>query len=150
MTTSSQDLSNLCSKLHIHLNGIYCKDQLRGKSFNDGGYILNLDNSTNKGTHWTACWVENNQCVYFDAFGIIYCDELLNWSKDKVIYYNCKQIQHITDLHCGYFCVLFLYFFQYQQQSNKMELFNNLFSSNTKANLKLLRKYFKQLIKINI
>ena len=146
MASSDIDLIELSKMLKIKLNGIYCKDELHTLTYKNGGYILNLDNSDGIGTHWTAFYIDFYQCYYFDSFGIVFPEELINWSKDKIIYYNVNHIQDINDNHCGYYCILFLYYFQHNKTYNRMETFVNLFTANPKKNVMILKKYLKQIL----
>ena len=34
------------------------------------GYIINLDEYSDIGTHWVALHVNNNDVTYFDSFGV--------------------------------------------------------------------------------
>ena len=47
------DLEKIASNYQIELK-IFMKDQLDKLPINDGNYIINLDDSKNQGTHWTA------------------------------------------------------------------------------------------------
>ena len=35
-----------------------------------GGYVINLDEYSDIGTHWVALYVHNNNVTYFDSFGV--------------------------------------------------------------------------------
>ena len=50
-------------------NGVYSRDNLSDK-IKDGGYVINLDEYSDIGTHWIALYVNNNSATYFDSFGI--------------------------------------------------------------------------------
>ena len=50
-------------------NGVYSRDNLSDK-IKDGGYVINLDEYSDIGTHWIALYVNNNSVTYFDSFGI--------------------------------------------------------------------------------
>ena len=39
---------------------------------NDGEYVINLDDKKGKGTHWFSLFIDKNEIVYFDSFGIEY------------------------------------------------------------------------------
>ena len=38
--------------------------------YQEGAYVINLDEYENIGTHWIALFVKPNYGVYFDSFGI--------------------------------------------------------------------------------
>ena len=118
-------------------NGCYCKDQL--PPLKKGWYIINLENHTGEGSHWTAMHYQPN--IYFDSFGCFPPDDL----EDKLEPYirNKKQIQHIDATSCGYYateCV------KCCDDANPTKQFNNfcdLFSQNSLLNEPILAKLIK-------
>ena len=50
-------------------NGVYFRDSLPYK-IKDGAYIINLDEYSDIGTHWVALYVNSNDVIYFDSFGV--------------------------------------------------------------------------------
>ena len=50
-------------------NGAYSKNNLP-KIIKNGGYVINLDEYEDIGTHWIALYVKNNEVIYFDSFGV--------------------------------------------------------------------------------
>ena len=50
-------------------NGVYSRDNLP-KTIKNGGYVINLDEYADVGTHWIALCVKNNEITYFDSFGV--------------------------------------------------------------------------------
>ncbi len=46
------------------------KDQLPNKIRKNESMIINLDNSTGRGTHWVCFSKKDNVINYFDSFGI--------------------------------------------------------------------------------
>ena len=51
-------------------NGVYSRDNL--PKIKDGAYVINLDEYSDIGTHWTALYTLNNDVTYFDSFEIEY------------------------------------------------------------------------------
>ena len=49
-------------------NGVYSRDNL--PRIRDGSYMINLDEYSDIGTHWIAMYVQNNDVIYFDSFGV--------------------------------------------------------------------------------
>ena len=49
-------------------NGVYSRDNL--PRIKDGAYVINLDESSDVGTHWIALFMLNNDVTYFDIFGV--------------------------------------------------------------------------------
>ena len=49
-------------------NGVYSRNNL--SKIKDGEYIRSLDEYVSKGTHWITLYVNNNNVIYFDSFGV--------------------------------------------------------------------------------
>ena len=47
-------------------NGAYSRDNF--KKIKYGTYVINLDESSDIGTHWVAMYVQKNDVTYFDSF----------------------------------------------------------------------------------
>ena len=59
-------------------NGVYSRDNL--PKIKDGAYVINLDEYSDIGTHWVALYVQNNDVIYFDSFGVEHL-LILFWQK---------------------------------------------------------------------
>jgi len=149
---SNFDIMDICKSLNIRLNKCGYKSDLFGSCLN-GGYIINLDKAGGQGTHWVALFVDGDNCCYYDSFGMIYPNEIKGFCKNKFLIYNENDNQYITDEHCGWFSIAFLYFMQNNKNKNisdKLDEFDALFSStNPKLNLTKLQGYFKTIYKPN-
>ena len=49
-------------------NVVYSRSNL--SKIKDGVYVINLDEFKSIGTHWIALYVNANNIVYFDSFGV--------------------------------------------------------------------------------
>ena len=49
-------------------NGVYSRDNLQKRK--GGANILNLDEYSDIETHWVALYVQNNDVIYFNSFGV--------------------------------------------------------------------------------
>ena len=49
---------------------VYSRDNL--PKIKDGAYVINVDEYSDIGTHWVALYVQNNNVIYFDFFGVEY------------------------------------------------------------------------------
>ena len=49
-------------------NGVYSRNSLL--KIKDGAYGIHLDEYESIGTHWIALYVNANNIVYFDSFGV--------------------------------------------------------------------------------
>ena len=105
-------LTNFEIQKHCHnqsrFNGVYSRDNLL--RIKDGAYVINLDESSDVGTHWIALFMLNNDVTYFDIFGV---EHILKYIKaflgTKNIKSNIFRIQ-AYDSMCGYFCIGFIDF----------------------------------------
>ena len=53
--------------------GVYSRDNLpkcTSAEIKDGAYLINLDEYSDIGTHWVALFIQNNDVIYFDSFGV--------------------------------------------------------------------------------
>ena len=49
-------------------NGFYSRNSL--PKIKDRTYVINLDEFKSIGTHWIALYVNSNDVIYFDSFGV--------------------------------------------------------------------------------
>ena len=54
-------------------NGVYSRNNL--PKIKDGPYVINLDEYESIRTHWIALYVNGNNIIYFDSFGIEHIPE---------------------------------------------------------------------------
>lgn len=95
--------------------------------------IVNTDISRATGEHWLGLVLEEEECLYFDSFGLPIVDETLlkylNPFYDKVTYSDVC-IQHVTSNKCGKFCILFV------KNVNSKSSYENFLSEFNHYNLK--------------
>lgn len=105
MTTNIQ-LIEAAKRLNLKdFKGVFMRDELKSMKPNrfECG-IVNLDSSSNEGTHW-VCWFKNkNNKIYFDSFGIQPPLEIVEYLKSPILY-NTYQIQQFNDSNCGEWCL---------------------------------------------
>jgi len=143
-TLTNFDLIDLAKKMNIKLDGVLSKDEIT-KSMKGQFFIINLDDSyePTNGTHWTALIHLHNEWVYFDSFGCVGPNIIEKLSKNYL--YTKDQVQDIEATSCGWWCLYFLYYFQYNFQStnlNTYKQFMAMFSCNTVKNEKILLNLF--------
>ena len=94
-------------------NGVYSRNNLP-KIIKNGGYIINLDEYEDIGTHWIALYVKNNEVIYFDSFGVEHIPQEIpiesNLPGNKDIKTNIFRIQAYNSIMCGNFCIGFIDF----------------------------------------
>ena len=84
---SNIDINKYAKKLGLrNFRGCYMRDELNNlKSDTIESGILNLNLSTESGSHWT-CWYRNhNKKYYFDSFGLSPPNELVDPSGSKTL-----------------------------------------------------------------
>jgi hypothetical protein len=120
---------------------------------------VNLADSENSGTHWTALFIKNNIAVYFDSYGLAPPKDIKQFCKSKKLIYNTDTIQSFESTACGYYCILFLYhlnnlnkkYITARQFGYALNKFNSKFNlNNTDENDEILRIQLKNIIKFNI
>ena len=52
----------------LKFNGVYSRNNLL--RIKDGAHVINLDEYKSIGTHWIALYVNGNNAIYFDNFGV--------------------------------------------------------------------------------
>ena len=92
-----------------YFRGIYSRDGLPKIIKKECG-IINLDNMSGPGTHWVAYRNINNIVEYFDPFGLLMPNEVLDYfhTSGKPIVYSMDEIQNRDSVLCGYWCLYYL------------------------------------------
>ena len=90
-------------------NGVYSKNNL--PKIKKGAYVINLDEYKSVGTHWIALYVNANNVVYFDSFGVEHIPkEIRKFIGKKNVKTNIYRIQAYASMMCGYFYIGFIDF----------------------------------------
>ena len=89
--------------------GAITKDKVPKTIASGKFYIVNLDNSTGPGTHWTLLFnCKPNECIYFDSYGMpppeSVVTAMLNTRK-KTQTYNNVDLQELGTQTCGWWCI---------------------------------------------
>ena len=85
-------------------NGVFSRENL--PKIKDGVYVINLEDTQSKETHWVSLFIDKSIAAYFDSFGIEYIpQEVLDKSKDKSITHNICRIQSDDSIMCGFNCI---------------------------------------------
>ena len=119
-------------------NGVYSRDNLP-KTIKKSAYVINLDEYTDKGTHWIALYVQStsvydtyvktNEVIYFDSFGVERIPkEIKKFIGNKDIKASIFRLQAYDSIMCGYFCIEFI---NYMFDGKSLIDFTSLFSQHT-------------------
>ena len=78
------------------INSVYSRNNW--PNTNDGTYVINLDKFKSIGTHWIALYMNGNNILYFDSFGVKHIPkEIKKIIGDKNVIRNifieCKHIR---------------------------------------------------------
>ena len=121
--------------------GVFPRDKLP-PSLLPGGYIVNTDNSDQRGQHWIALWrSENGHIEFMDPLG--QKPEYYGWKFTVPVQWNQRQIQSDDSIACGAFCLYYLY---YRSRLVPMSTVLHVFSHNTALNDDIVNKFIKMLM----
>ena len=116
---------------------VYSRDNL--PKIKDRRYIINLDEYPDIGTHWIDFYVQNNDVIYFNWFGVKHIPkEIRTFIGNKNIKTNIFRIQAYDSIMCGYFCIGFIGFMLARKTLSE---FTNLFSPNSLKNDNMILNY---------
>ena len=109
------------------LNGVYSRDNL--PKIKDGGYVINLDEYTDIGTHRVALCVHNNDVTYCGSFVVEHIPKEIKAFTDRSlsIATNIFRTEAYDSIMCGYFCIGFIDFIV---TGKTVTEFTNIFSPN--------------------
>ena len=99
----------LCLRIPF-FRGVFMKDRMPRQMWTNETGIVNLDNTTGKGTHW-VCYKRLLETVYyFDSFGNLPPPKELQhyFRSAKRVMYNYNRWQNDNTLICGHLCLEFL------------------------------------------
>jgi hypothetical protein len=143
--------------LYSIFGGVYAKDQLNKiTKMKNKLFIINLDDSSNSGTHWCCFSTFDNNVCYYDSYGgppPIEVDNYIKQATNKNKYeVNKAQIQDLGSEYCGWFCCLFLWFIVNTEGTikNKIKHFNHMFNSyDLSDNKDKLLKYLSRVFNLS-
>ena len=117
MGLSNFDIIKLVQHLKIpHFRGVFMRDTLPDKPREKACGILNLNKSSEPGSHWVAFFKDGDKRIYFDSFRQVVPSELSKYlktstefSEDKpVIQRNTDIVQKENETICGHLCLYVL------------------------------------------
>ena len=85
------------------------RDELKRKKAScDACMVLNIDHSSNEGTHWTCLFIKNGVSFYFDSYGFEPTLDVKEYCKEPR-YFNSYQIQKVNQVICSHYFIYVLY-----------------------------------------
>ena len=120
-------------------NGAYSRNNL--PKIKDGACVINLDKFKSIETYWIALYVNGNNSIYYNSFGVEHIPKKRKrFIRNKNII-NIYRIQAFDSIICGSFCIRFIDFIL---KDKSLLDYTNLFCLNEyKKNDKILLKYFQ-------
>ncbi len=73
---SNFDIEDICGMIGVPLHGVYSKDELTDIEPLIGCYVVNLEDSTEGGSHWVAVVINESYVSYFDSFAVRPSDDV--------------------------------------------------------------------------
>ena len=74
-------------------NGVYSRNNL--PKIKDGAYVINIDEYESIGTHWITLYVNANNIVYFDSFGVEHIPkDIKKFIETKILYQVFIEYKH--------------------------------------------------------
>ena len=108
-----------------------------------GYYIVNLNNSTQSGSHWVVIHVKLTLIEYFDSFGLNAPMELVYLSDRMGLnyLYNSTQYQDLKSVLCGYWCLYFVN--ESRKGRSYYDILRPFSHTDTQFNERLIVEYFE-------
>ena len=138
----------------IKLKGVLMKNELDKLRIEEGIYIINLDDSQNVGSHWTALHINKNKAIYFDSFRCVPPQNVIDFVKQTNIKlgYNNFIIQDLEYEKCGFYCIAFLLFLNRSKNKDIYKATNDfikMFHNDTLENDEILKTYLVRNLNTN-
>lgn len=128
--------------------GVFSRTRIPLSNSIPAGYIVNLDDFSEPGSHWIGIYITDKYYNVFDSYGRnlnndSYISSFLRSYANKREYtYSPFVLQQNTTSTCGLFCILFILIMSRGYTLNE---FINIFNlDNQKCNDEAIVKYFSE------
>ena len=89
-----------------NFNGVYSRNNLA--NIKDRTFVINLDEFKSMRAHWIALYMNGNNIIYFDSFGVEHIPkEIKEFIRNKNIITNIYSLQACDSIMCEHFCIRF-------------------------------------------
>lgn len=137
MALSNIEIEEFLKQKSDNFKGVYSADNIpqhisKNKYFS---IVCNLSNSDEIGSHFITIIGLPLYTIYIDTFGIpCFKSTIYEFLKatNRAIFHNIKRIQHSASQRCGYYCILFVLFYENKKKSNITLRFYNSSLKNDK------------------
>ena len=117
--------------------GVFPRDRIPKIVSYPSFIVINTDQSSGPGTHWVAMRFTENECEYFDSFGLPPLhSEMVSAAQKRKLIWNGRCLQHPSSRTCGEFCVSFV---KMRSRNVSFVKFVRIFNKDTKTNDKTVR-----------
>lgn len=112
-----------------------------------GGYVINLGDELNGGSHWVGLWYNNKNEYYFDSYGFVPPKKVVDEVQDY--YFNDTVIQDVLHGRCGLYVFMFLLNMTYGKGTSqqKYKKFLKNFSKVPSKNYDIIGNMYLDLFK---
>ena len=114
-------------------------------------FVVNLDKSTEPGSHFICMYITENIIEYYDSYGLApflpriekYIEKNINAGKH--FNYNKMSVQPLTSDYCGYYVMGYLLS---KDINCSLDDFNDIFSLKTLLNDKIIEEFITNVINV--
>jgi len=145
---SNHDLVEWCKYLRIPINDVLSRDQTVPLNHKQALFIYNLEPSYMSGSHWVTTYVRDKVVNYFDSFGMLPFQEMVDHPKklNLTLLHHNNQIQNLLTTICGYFCLSFLN--EMDKGKSYLDVLKVFDIHNTMKNERFIERHIKILCNI--
>ena len=146
--STNYELMDIAESYGVNGINIIMNDELQNYEYKTSYFILNLEDSTDIGSHWVSLIIEDGRALYCDSFGLVPSLEVENWiHKNTNLKYvwNNNIFQDIKSTYCGFFALSHIIYIQktnknlFEATNDFINLFNN---NNNELNDTILMELF--------
>ena len=104
-------IDHLMQQISLSFRGTFSLESIPTFEEETFSLIVNLSKVDEKRSHFIALFVLENKIWYFDSFGTLQINTIIEkYLKKyrKTILYTKTLIQHPLSSHCGFFCISFI------------------------------------------
>ena len=104
-------IDHLMKTISLSFRGTFSLDNIPTFEEETFSVIVNLSKVGERGSHFIALFILENKIWYFDSFGTLQINTIIEKYLKKYkkrILYTKTPIQHPISSHCGFFCISFI------------------------------------------
>lgn len=130
-----------------YFRGVFASDQIPAPC-TPGFYIVNLDTSTEPGSHWIGLKIASRgKNEFFDSYGFAPQNTKFKKILGKTYLYNRKKLQHPDSTTCGQWCLFYIFFAARGHTLKK--IFKTFSSGDKKINDSLVNFFVRRTFQIS-